>query len=531
VVLLIAALVAAVGLLAMWLAARELPSGEARTRRRWPRGTSVGPRRRISVLPRSLRRLPTAVWVCAAIAFLNACAWSLIIPPFQGQDEADHFAYVVDLVENHKLPENGQEDGVYSPEEDLVLEGLHYPGVVHSPQTQAISSLAEQQTLTSDVNAHASTVGSGEAGIATSEPPLYYAIQTIPYLLARGNMLEQLQLMRLLGALFGAITALCTFLFLREILPRAPWAATLGAVCVALQPQFAFMSGSVNPDSMLAAIAAAVFLCLARAFRRGFTRRLAVVLGALIAVGFLTKLNFIGFAFGVFAGLLVLAVRDARSGGSKALVSPLIAAAIGVLPVALYVLRNILSRHPTLGAVLSLVAPGSVFDELSYVWEMYLPRLPGMRNYFEGILPYKDVWFDRSVGFYGWMETVFPPWVDDAALVPAVAIALLSLRGALAQGAQLRRRLAEFGVYAAIMLGVLVMIAASSYISVVLDSNVPFGEPRYLLPLIPLLGAVIALAVRGAGERWAPVVGAAIVVLFIGHDLFSQLQVIARYYG
>jgi hypothetical protein len=28
-----------------------------------------------------------------------------------------------------------------------------------------------------------------------------------------------------------------------------------------------------------------------------------------------------------------------------------------------------------------------------------------------------------------------------------------------------------------------------------------------------------------------PVVGAAMVILFIGHDIFSQLQVISRHYG
>ncbi len=31
-----------------------------------------------------------------------------------------------------------------------------------------------------------------------------------------------------------ALTALLVFLFLREILPRAPWAATVGAICVAM---------------------------------------------------------------------------------------------------------------------------------------------------------------------------------------------------------------------------------------------------------------------------------------------------------
>jgi hypothetical protein len=39
------------------------------------------------------------------------------------------------------------------------------------------------------------------------------------------------------------------------------------------------------------------------------------------------------------------------------------------------------------------------------------------------------------------------------------------------------------------------------------------------------------LAVRGAGRRWSPIAGVLLIVLFLSHDIFSQLQVIARYYG
>ncbi len=490
---------------------------------------------RLSIKIRAtLKRVPTAAWMCVLIAFLNASAWALIVPPFQGKDEADHFAYVAQLAENGALPKNGKENGTYSPEQTLVLEGVHYLEVTHSPRAPAISSMAEQRTLTKDVHAGDSLQGSGEAGIATSEPPLYYAIQTIPYALARGNILAQLQLMRLVGALFGALTALFAFFFLREILPGSPWAATVGALCVALQPLFAFMSGSVNPDAMLFAVSAAVFLCLARAFRRGLTRRLAVTLGILIAVGFLTKLNFIGFAAGVYAGLVVLAVREGRSTGRSALLSPAIAAGIGISPAILYALRNILASHPTFGIIsgdASSIFTRSLSHELSYIWQMYLPRLPGMTHYFKGIATYKDIWFDRSVGLYGWIDTMFPTWVDDVALVPAGVVLLLCGRELAARRDALRARLPELGVYIAITVGVMAMIGASSYVSDAIDHSIAFGEPRYLLPLLPLLGAVITLAVRGGGRRWAPVVGAALVVLFLGHDIFSQLQVIARYYG
>jgi hypothetical protein len=479
-------------------------------------------------------RVPAAAWMCALIALLNATAWSIITPPFQGRDEVDHFAYVEQLAETGTLPENGHEEGAYSPAETLVLEGIRYYAVRFTPPAHPITTAAEQRALMRDVHAGASLIGPGEAGVATSQPPLYYALQTIPYFLGRGNILTQLQLMRLFGALLAGITTLLVFAFLREILPGVRWAASVGALCVALQPLFGFMSGSVNPDTLLFTVSAAIFLCLARAFHRGLTRRRAAVLGLFIVAGLLTKLNFIGFVPGVLVGLAVLGVREVRSRGRAALPALAITVGVAVAPVLLYVLHNVLSNRLALGTLAGAIdraAGKSFFNELSYTWELYLPRLPGMPHYFQGIATYKDIWFDRSVGLYGWMDTMFPPWVENVALVPAAAVALLCGRELIRGRAALRARLPEFGVYAAITLGVLVMLGVASYDGDVIAHKDALGEPRYLLPMLPLLGAVIALAVRGAGRRWAPVVGAAMVILFLGHDLFSQLQVIARYYG
>jgi hypothetical protein len=479
-----------------------------------------------------VRRAPAAAWMCALIALLNACAWSIITPPFQGRDEVDHFAYVAQLAEVGTPPEG--EHSIYSPAERDVLEALHYYQVRFSPGTPTISSLAEQRELTQAIDSHASLKGTGEAGVATSEPPLYYALQIIPYLIGRGNILVQLQLMRLCGALLGAVTTFLIFLFLRESLPGTPSAATVGALCIALQPLFAFMSGSLNPDTLVFAICAGIFLCLARAFRRGLTRSLAVKLGTLLAIGFLTKLEFAGFALGTFAGLMTLAAREARRRDRERLLWIALVLAIGIAPVALYAIRNSLSNRPTFGFASSLIAittRASPIDELSYIWELYLPRLPSMTHYFVGIATYREIWFDRSVGLYGWMDTMFAGWVDSIALVLAVAAALLCGRELAARRAALRARLPELGCYAAIALGVLVMLGLFSYRSDVILHKSALGESRYLLPLLALLGAALTLAVRGAGRRFAPIVGAALVMLFLGHDLFSQLQVIARYYG
>ena len=170
------------------------------------------------------------------------------------------------------------------------------------------------------------------------------------------------------------------------------------------------------------------------------------MLGILIAVGFLTKLNFIGFAAGVYVGLIVLAVRGVKDQGREGMLSPTIAAGIGVSPAILYVLRNLLANHHTLGAVSgghSLLSAKSLFHALSYIWQLYLPRLPGMPHYFAGLMTYKDVWFDRSVGLYGWFDTMFAPWVSNVALIPAAIVVVLCGRELVIRRGALRKRLPE----------------------------------------------------------------------------------------
>jgi 4-amino-4-deoxy-L-arabinose transferase-like glycosyltransferase len=490
-------------------------------RRRCPRSWSVP------------KRVPAAAWICGIVATLNAASWSFITPPFQVPDEPDHFAYVKQLAETRSLPASSEER--FSPEEKLVLEALNYEQVRQHPGTGTISSQAEQRKLDEVL------VGVGQlpkqgapyAGVATSEPPLYYALESIPYILgSHGTLLDRLQLMRLLSALMAGLTAMFTLLFLREAMPAVRWSSTVGALAVAFVPLFGFMSGAVNPDSMLFAVSAALFYCVARAFRRGLTVRSAIATGVVIAVGLLTKLNFAGLAPGAFLALFVLAARGVRSSGRGALRAPAIAAAIGGLPILAFLIGKALSDHAKIGIASRVVKAthGSVLSAASYVWQLYLPRLPGMVNDFPGLFTTRQIWFDGYVGRFGWLDTFFPGWVYTVALILAGLIAALCVRALLASRVALRGRVTELVVYALMALGLLVLVGVDSYL-VFPTQLASYGQARYLLPLLPLLGAGIALAARGAGRRWGPATGALIVVLFIAHDLFGQLQVIARYYG
>ncbi|HEY3758929.1 MAG TPA: DUF2142 domain-containing protein [Solirubrobacteraceae bacterium] len=479
-----------------------------------------------------LRRVPTAAWACALVACLNAACWSLITPPFQAPDEPSHFAYVQDLVETGRLPSGGVES--FSPQEQIVLRDLQQGEVRYSPQNHTISTATEQAQLQRDLSLPLSGA-STNAGVAASEPPLYYALETIPYYAASsGTLLDRLALMRLFSALTAGLTTLFVFLFLREALPRRPWAWTVGGLGVAFAPLLGMMAGAINSDALLYAVSAALFFCLARGFRRGLTPKLAVLTGAVIAAGLLTKLNFFGLLPGAFLGLLVLTWRARRVSRRAAYRSLALACTIAAIPPGLYVAINLLTGRHTYGTisppVASTTAKGSIFKEISYIWQFYLPRLPGMHDYFPGLLTTRQFWANGFVGLYGWVDTVFPAWVYKAALVPIVLLAVLFVSGVLRNRVSLRRRLSELSIYSVMLVGLAGLVGASDYLEFP-GATGSYAQPRYLLPTAALYGAVLALAARGAGRRWGPVVGASIVMLFIAHDVFSQLLEISRFYG
>ncbi len=512
--------------------ARSFTRGARDARRRAARKRAPGEQRQLGEILRSgLRRVPRAAWVCALVAFLNAVSWSVISPPFEVPDEPSHFAYVQRLAETGKLPTSSSE--TFPLGEYTILNDLHYSQVRYHSEQGTISSPAAQRKLQSDLDKPLSPASEGATGVSASQPPLYYAIETIPYALgSAGNLLDQDALMRLLSALMGGVTALFVFMFVREALPGTPWAWTVGGLGVALTPLLGEMSGAVNPDAMLFTVSAALFYCLARGFRRGITSRLAAATGAVLAVGVCTKLNFVGLVPGAILGVLVLCAIEWRASRRSAYRCLALALGIGASPILLYGIVNLLSGQPA-GGAFSAVASfarkgGSLPGEIAYIWQFYLPRLPGMSPDFHGILTTRLFWFNGLVGLYGWLDATFPRWVYTAALIPAGLFTLLLVRALVVYRGALAGRGLELAVYAAMGLGLLVLIGADDY-----AHQIPgeYAEPRYLLPLLALWGALLALAARGAGRRWGPIVGVAIVSVVLAHDIFSQLLVISRYYG
>jgi len=354
----------------------------------------------------------------------------------------------------------------------------------------------------------------------------------------------------------SAITILFIFLFLGELFPGTPWVWTAGALAAAFEPLFGFMSGGVNNDNALNLCAAALLYCLARGFRRGLSRGVAIGIGAALALGLLSKLTMIGFVPAAVLGMVLLMARSWRgTRGPPATPSPVatgatstvaehqrilgwgaLFAAVVAVPVGAWLLWDRLApgrgNGLLAGGVGSTAAlPGEMFSfrqELSRIWQLFLPHL-WLRPQF-GYLPLWRTWFKGFFGTFGWLDYQFSNTVFVAiAIVVGIVLALAA--GELVRSrAALRRRWSELAVYVVFGAGLCIEIGVQSYRAVI-QTGVQFEQPRYLLPLLALYAAIVALAVRLPGRRWGPLLGAAIVVLAIGHDVFSQLLTVARYYS
>ena len=491
----------------------------------------------LGAVRRTLARPPRAAYLCALIGTLNVLAWGIIIPPFEVPDENAHYAYVQQLAEARSLPHQAPVYGGLSPREDQILaviDAFAIPGAAMNP---APLTQVEQQRLEAVQHEKLSAFGSGDALSAAANPPLYYTLETIPYAISPSHsVLNRLALMRGLSAIFAGLTVFFAFMFLRELMPGTRWVWPVGAIAVALQPLFAFISSGVNNDALLYPFAAALFFVVARMFRRGLDERAGLAIGAVLGLGLLAKFTLLGLAPGAALGVLLAIWRARAMALRAALRGAAIAAVIAAIPTVLYLkLANRVVTSGTLGpggsgGARAFGVPAGLRGELEHIWQLFLPTLPGLGpNQFSTVQLWHE-WFYGLIGRFGWLDTTFPYWVYLLVASFAILLVVAALAALVREHERSRRHLGELAVYIAMVGGLCVEVGIQSYRTLVTGAGI-FEQPRYLLSALCIYAAIAALAARLPGRRWGVVVGALIVSLALAHDLVSQLQVIARYYA
>jgi 4-amino-4-deoxy-L-arabinose transferase-like glycosyltransferase len=479
---------------------------------------------------RHVQRIPRVARVAALVALINGVVWSLLIPPLQSFDETVHVYYGQFLAETYNVPRPVQ-GSVLSEEEFAIVNAVRLFDVVGNPDGAPPWTAVEGGALNQALASGLGRVSQGADGGVGAYPPLFYGLGAVAYKLTPShNLLDRLEAMRLVSAVLAAITAMFVCLFVRELLPGRPFASTAAGLVVAFQPLFGFMSGVFNPDIGMAAASAVLFFGIARAWRRGLTWQLGLVIGLALAAGFLSKLAMAAIVPGAVLSILLLAWRW------KAWRGVVTFAAGAGAPVLVYMALNhfLWDRPALLGggvAASSAAAPpkSNLPEMLSFVWQSYLPRLPFMKDQFDVDFPLWDRYFVGWVGRFGWGDYKFPLWVSQVTLGILLVLLVAAVVLALRRRRELLRRWPEWLSYAAIAGGLLFLLGYAGY-GWKRDTGTDFEQGRYLLPLLALYGALVAAGLRGLGARIGPVAASVLVTLAIAHSMWAQILTVVRFY-
>jgi 4-amino-4-deoxy-L-arabinose transferase-like glycosyltransferase len=487
---------------------------------------------------KQLGKIPRPLALLLVVVAIFGVAWALITPAWLSPDEDVHFSYSQTLGELGRLP--GGAGGSVSSEQLKAAADTNVDPTVFFTYSQP-----EQSRAAYDAWLHSNQGRRDDGGgpnAASGYPPAYYLYETVPYVLASGGTIfDRLYLMRIFSVFWLLVTATSAWLLAGEVFGRAPRRQLLTAATVGMWPMLTFMSASVNPDSMLYATWGLAVWLGARVVRRGLTVRNGLALGAAIGLAMVTKASSIAL---IPAGLVAIGIAIARAPHEQRRRQLKgMAAAVGVFAVpvlAWYVTVRLNSR--TAYAQAELVTSGaggtggsggpSIREFLSYVWQYYLPRVPGQQMHELSIpvistYPAYNVWIGTGWAAFGWVTDFLPHPAYAVFLgitiVVAAAAAATGVR-ALRRGARaaLRRAWPLALFFAAAFFPLWIGIHWSEY-----KIGSAFIQGRYLFPVAGLAGLVAAQATsllpqRFRGAATGVVLGALVVFQVASLLLFGS---------
>ena len=451
--------------------------------------------------------MPRPLAVILAVAAVQAVAWALVLPAFQGQDESSHVVYAQRIAEKGSLSWTalGEIPGrqrfsseVYAAEQysgtgSLALNVAmrpYFAGVDEERWERASRELgdADRRDMTSTT--------------AMRNPPLYYLGAAAVYTPLQGSdFFTRLTVMRLATIPLFLVAVFFAWLLAGEVFGRRRWLQAVVALTVALHPMLAQLGGIVNPDVLIAAVYAIGLWLAAVIVNRGASvPRLLGAVGVSLAAG-LTHARAIPLVFVLLAAVLVRVWPVVRRRGRASVAA--VSAGLGLAVIAFG------------AATVWLALRGDVTgDRLrqfgSYLWQFYLPR-PGFLDPAPGPeYGVREVVVDRLWSGFALLDVNLAPGVLDAVAVATVAGILAVIAALVVQRVALRRQAGLAVVFGVAIVSLVWILHVAAW-----RDLQEFGDPiitgRYLTPLLPLAGLGLASIALVLPRRFGP--GAVTLVL------------------
>ncbi|MBC8263389.1 MAG: glycosyltransferase family 39 protein, partial [Anaerolineales bacterium] len=242
-----------------------------------------------------------------AAFFALGITYSVITPLFEAPDELQHYARIKRLAEAMGLIQL-----------DPIVSQLAHQQRYQQPLYHLVGALATFWDDAGDMpqllwfNPHA------DIGVAKADGNVNLLIHTseerFPY---RGTSLG-VHALRFLSVLMGTGTVLITYLIALEIFPQRQYLALGAAAVNAFIPQFLFISGAVNNDNLVTILSSIILWLLIPLMERPISAKRSVLLGIIIGLATLTKVNSLGL---LPLAVLVVAVSSYRQRSVKVFIS------------------------------------------------------------------------------------------------------------------------------------------------------------------------------------------------------------------
>jgi 4-amino-4-deoxy-L-arabinose transferase-like glycosyltransferase len=421
-------------------------------------GAAVGPRPVVGRTQFGLLALIVLVYLALATG------WNLATPPFNNPDEPAQWNYVRFVADTGTLPVSR-----FGDDPAQLLDRLRS---AHFPPGESIDAIRYE----------------------SHQPPLYYATAAVLYKLTAGLPLkQQVEVLRWLSTLFGALTVFAAWRLVRTLLPGEPALALATAAFVAFVPMAINMTAAVENDGLSNLLVAVGVLGLLLWLQRGFAWRGAVILGVVMGLAALTKVTaLVVLPLALLAALL----RYRRAGRDGKHAHPfgslIVAYAVTLLVWGWWVIRNMLTygwRDPLALDINRLVVSQPLTGPLT---------VAAARRFL-------TISFDSFWAQFGWMGIPVPKVYPVLALLSILAGAglVVALFRALRSEAPSSIRLTKAGEVL-LILAWPVLVAASD-----VQYNLTFiqAQGRYLFPGLGGIGLFFMLGLsRLAGPRLSPLI-------------------------
>lgn len=409
---------------------------------------------------------------------------AIVVGPFTGHDEVDHFFYIQRIAMGQGLGE--------------------FRTVMLPPEAAPYAAYVADFPYNAEV----------------IQPPLYHLLLAPIYAILPGTIFGKLLVLRLISVLLGALVVLVSYALANELFPD-DFAVRAGTpIFVALQPQLAFEAAIVNHDIMVILLATLlVWLTFAWA-NSGYTARRLTWLGAIGGAGILTKTSF-GLMLPVLAVAILLVERRRGTRSPETIKTAVAPCALAIAIASPWIARSFWLYGDPTGAQELRSIPGFA-GQAQGVLEMLTSSV-----FWRGRL--EDFW-----GNYGWRLIPFDPGTYRAiyALWSLAAVGLLALWIRAAIAVSKRRPLPVLSGRQWDGMIVLVAWAVAMVAGVIYVGTIQFTQSRFAFPAMAAFGILTSTGyAQLVPARLRSIVPPLLFSLLIGLNVVTFIRFLIPFYA